>query len=171
MPRGTAPAQRTTNAAAISALYPLPSIEQGRTRIRRTLPISFWTGFNEPNDRTSGSEGTGGYQGTGPWQEGGYAGRFIAGRGGCWHVRPRTAVNFCCTASCGSTDPNHFRNKIGAPSFWVGQGRASDSKLSEFDFTSTAVYCHACVSCYAPPCPPLWHMSIFLAKKYFFPPA
>ena len=32
MPRGTAPAQRTTNAAAIPALYPLPSIEPGQTK-------------------------------------------------------------------------------------------------------------------------------------------
>ena len=142
------------------------------TNPHQAYPTFFlWVGCNEPNHRISGGGGTGGYQGTGSWQEGRYLGRFIAGRGGCGHVRSRTAVNFCCPASCGSTHPNQFRNKNGAPSFLVGQARGSSSKLSVFDFTSTAVYCHACLLWPTPQCPNLWHMSSFLAKKYFFPPA
>ena len=48
MPRGTTPAQPTTNAAVLPARWPLPSIEPGRTRMGDTLPISFWAGSNEP---------------------------------------------------------------------------------------------------------------------------
>ena len=33
MPRGTTPAQPTTNAAVLPARWPLPSIEPGRTRM------------------------------------------------------------------------------------------------------------------------------------------
>ena len=50
MPRGTTPAQPTTNEAVLPARWPLPSIEPGRTRMGDTLPISFWAGSNEPSD-------------------------------------------------------------------------------------------------------------------------
>ena len=50
MPRGTARTRPTTDAAILPTPRPLPSIEPGRTRMGDTVPISFWTGSNEPSD-------------------------------------------------------------------------------------------------------------------------
>ena len=50
MPRGTARTHLTTDAAILPTPRPLPSIEPGRTRMGDTVPISFWTGSNEPSD-------------------------------------------------------------------------------------------------------------------------
>ena len=63
MPRGTATAQLTTDAAALPALQPLPIIEPGRTCMGNTPPVSFWVGLDEPRDWSSGSGGTGGVAG------------------------------------------------------------------------------------------------------------
>ena len=50
MPRGTARAHLTTDAAILLTLWPLPSIEPGRTRMGDTVPISFSVVSGEQSD-------------------------------------------------------------------------------------------------------------------------